>query len=143
MFGFSLAELIIVFLVIILFIKPADLPEVAHFLGKIFYRLKRLYSELKLSLKEMEKELGVDDLKQELQRGIAEEKAKLEEDMTVIVDMYGNEHRVPNVSEIRSDLGKEELEKEIAENNKANSENNKPIESGSIPNQLQEADLVY
>lgn len=122
MFGFSLAELIIVFLVIILFIKPADLPEVAHFLGKIFYRLKRLYSELKLSLKEMEKEFGVDDLKQEMQRGIAEEKAKLEEDMTVIVDMYGNEHRVPNVHEVRSDLSKEELEEQIK---KANLENQK------------------
>ncbi len=120
MFGFSLAELIIVFLVIIIFIKPADLPEIAHFLGKILYRIRHLYSEVKLSLKEIEKEFGVDDLKQEMQRGLAEEKTKLEEEITVIVDMYGNEHRVSNVAEIRSDLSKEDLEKEIANHNKIN-----------------------
>lgn len=120
MFGFSLAELIIVFLVILVFIKPHDLPEIAHFLGKVFYRAKRLYHELKKSLKEMEKEFGVDDLKNELNRGIAEEKAKLEEEMTVIVDMYGNEHKVHNVEKLRGDLTKEELEAEIK---KANEEN--------------------
>jgi Sec-independent protein translocase protein TatA len=120
MFGFSLAELIIVFLVIIIFIKPADLPEVAHFLGKIFYRLKRFYNELKSSVKDLEKEFGVEDLKQEMQRGIAEEKAKLEEDFTIIVDMEGNEHRVPNVHEIRPDLSREDLEKEIEQENQKN-----------------------
>lgn len=99
MFGFSLAELVLVFLVALIFIKPQDLPEIAHFVGKIFYRAKRLWSEVKKSLKEMEKELGVDDLKHELNRGIAEEKAKLEDEMTVIVDMYGNEHQVPKVSD--------------------------------------------
>ncbi len=99
MFGFSLAELIVIFLVILIFIKPKDLPEIAHFLGKIYYRAKRLYQDLKSSLKEMEKEFGVDDLKQELHRGIAEEKSKLEEEITVIVDIYGNEHRVAKVSD--------------------------------------------
>ena len=121
MFGFSLAELIIVFLAIIIFIKPADLPELAHLCGKMFYRAKRFYNELKISLKQMEQEFGVDELKQELHRGIAEEKSKLEEDVTVIVDMYGNEHKVPNISEIRPDLSAEELELEVAQNNENNS----------------------
>jgi len=122
MFGFSLAELIVVFIAIIIFIKPADLPEVAHLLGKGIYRLKRFYNELKSSVKDLEKEFGVDDLKEELNRGIAEEKAKLEEDMTIIVDIHGNEHRVPNVSELRKDLSKEELEQEIAQHNQKNKE---------------------
>lgn len=120
MFGFSLAELIVVLLVIIIFIKPADLPEVAHFIGKAIYRLKRFYNELKASVKEMEKEFGVNDLKQELERGIAEEKSKLEDDMTIIVDMNGNEHRVPNISQVRSDLSKEELQEEIERENERN-----------------------
>lgn len=120
MFGFSLAELILVLIVILLFIKPQDLPEIAHFAGKVFYRGKRLFKELKASFKEMEKELGVDDLKHELHRGIAEEKAKLEDEMTVIVDIYGNEHRVPNVHEVRSDLTKEEIVKEVERLNSNN-----------------------
>jgi Sec-independent protein translocase protein TatA len=129
MFGFSLAELIVVLLVILIFIKPADLPEIAHFLGKIFYRAKRLYQDLKSSFKEMEKEFGVDELRHELNRGIAEEKSKLEDDFTVIVDMNGNEHRVPNVGKIRPDLNDEELKKEIEELNKNNAKNREPNSS--------------
>lgn len=86
-------------MVILIFIKPADLPEIAHFFGKIFYRAKHLYQELKAYLKTMEKEFGVEDLRHELNRGIAEEQAKLEDETTVIVDMYGNEHHVPKVAE--------------------------------------------
>jgi len=122
MFGFSLAELIVVLIVALLFIKPQDLPEIAHFVGKIFYRGKRLYSELKQSLKEMEKELGVEELKHELNRGIAEEKAKLEEEMTIIVDMYGNEHQVPHVKKLRPDLTEEEVQQEIKRLNEENSQ---------------------
>ena len=126
MFGFSFAELIIVLIVALIFIKPQDLPEIAHFVGKIFYRGKRLIKDLKQSLKDMESELGLDDLKHEINRGIAEEKSKLEEEMTVIVDIYGNEHRVPNVKDVRPDLTAEEAAEEIkrlnVENKKINTQ---------------------
>ena len=121
MFGFSFAELIIVLIVALIFIKPQDLPEIAHFVGKIFYRGKRLIKDLKQSLKDMEKELGLEDLKHELNRGIAEEKSKLEEEMTVIVDIYGNEHQVPNVKDVRPDLTAEQAAEEIKRLNEENS----------------------
>ena len=90
-------------------------------MGKIFYRGKRLIKDLKQSLKDMESELGLDDLKHEINRGIAEEKSKLEEEMTVIVDIYGNEHRVPNVKDVRPDLTAEEAAEEIKRLNEENS----------------------
>lgn len=120
MLGFSFAELILVILVALIFIKPQDLPEIAHFIGKIFYRGKRLFYDVKKYLKDAEKDLGLDELRHELNRGIAEEKAKLEDDMTVIVDMYGNEHRVPNVKNLRGDLAAEEVEKEVERLNEEN-----------------------
>jgi sec-independent protein translocase protein TatB len=120
MFGFSLAELILVLLVALIFIKPQDLPEIAHFFGKVFYRSKRLFNEIKESLKEMEKELGIEDLKHEVNRGISEEKAKLKDEMTVIVDIYGNEHLVPNIEKFKPDLSKEEIEQEIKNLNEEN-----------------------
>jgi Sec-independent protein translocase protein TatA len=120
MFGFSLTELLLTLIVALIFIKPQDLPEIAHFFGKIFYRGKRLFNELKQSLKEMEKELGVDNLRHELNRGIAEEKSKLEDEMTVIVDIYGNEHQVPNVKKLRTDLAEEELVEEVKKLNEKN-----------------------
>ena len=120
MFGFSLAELIVVFLVILIFIKPQDLPEIAHFFGKIFYRSKRFFNEIKKHFSEMETELGISELKHEMQRGIAEEKAKLEDEATVIIDIYGNEHKVPNIQEIRPDLSLEEVEEEVKKMNDQN-----------------------
>lgn len=124
MLGFSFAELILVILVTLIFIKPQDLPEIAHFFGKIFYRSKKLFKELKQYLKDAEKDLGLEELRHELNRGIAEEKSKLEDEMTVIVDIYGNEHKVPNVKQLRPDLKEEEIESEIAKLNAGNRTNN-------------------
>ena len=57
-------------------------------------------------------------------RGDFEEKIKHEEEEeTIIVDMYGNEHRVGNLSHVRPDLAKEELHDEISINNSMNLEN--------------------
>ena len=68
----------------------------------------------------METELGISELKHEMQRGIAEEKAKLEDEATVIIDIYGNEHKVPNIQEIRPDLSLEEVEEEVKKMNDQN-----------------------
>jgi Sec-independent protein translocase protein TatA len=130
MFGFSFAELLIVLVVALFFIKPQDLPEIAHFCGKIFYRIKSFYKDIKNSFKDVEGELGLSDLKDEFNRSVAEEKSKLEDEFTIIVDMEGNEHRVPNVAQLRSDLSEEELKEEVIKNNK----NNSPTES-DLPSQ--------
>lgn len=123
MFGFSLAELILVFLVAIIFIKPQDLPEIAHFFGKLYYKARRLIDDIKLQLKSVEKDLGLDELKHELNRGIAEEKMKMEgakKELTKIIDIYGNYHEV-NTEALRGDLTEEELKAEIAKYNEINS----------------------
>lgn len=121
MFGFSLAELIIVFLVAIIFIKPKDLPEIAYFIGRLYYKARRLFEELKIQLKTAQKELGLDEIKQEMERGIVEEKIKSapENKTSKIIDIYGNEHEV-NAQAIRGDLTKEELQAEIKKYNDAN-----------------------
>ncbi len=105
---------------ILIFVRPSDLPEIAHFIGRAFYRIKRIYDDLKRSFKDIENQFGIDDLKHELNRGIAEEKSKLEDDFTVIVDMDGKEHRVPNLTNLRDDLTKEELDAEIKKENEKN-----------------------
>ncbi len=124
MLGFSFAELILVLLVAIIFIKPKDLPEIAHFFGKLYYKARKLIDDVKIQLKSVEKELGLDELKHEINRGIAEEKMKIEgekKEMTQIIDIYGNYHEV-NTEALRSDLTDEELKAEIAKYNDINSE---------------------
>ena len=123
MFGFSLAELFLVLLAILIFIKPQDLPEIARFVGKAIYHGKRFYQKLKHSLTDLEKEFELDSLRHEVNQAIASEKLKHEdgeEDATIIVDMFGNEHRVNNIKEIRSDLDKEKLKQEVEESNAIN-----------------------
>ena len=124
MFGFSLAELFLVLLAILIFIKPQDLPEIARFVGKAIYHGKRLYQKLKNSLTDLEKEFELDSLRHEVNQAIASEKLKHEdveeEDSTIIVDMFGNEHRVNNIKEIRSDLDDEKIKKEVEESNALN-----------------------
>jgi Sec-independent protein translocase protein TatA len=124
MFGFSLAELFLVLLAILIFIKPQDLPEIARFVGKAIYHGKRLYQKLKNSLTDLEKEFELDSLRHEVNQAIASEKLKHEdvgeEDATIIVDMFGNEHRVSNIKEIRSDLDEEKIKQEVEEGNAIN-----------------------
>ena len=124
MFGFSLAELFLVLLAILIFIKPQDLPEIARFVGKAIYHGKKLYQKLKNSLTDLEKEFELDSLRHEVNQAIASEKLKHEDDenddSTIIVDMFGNEHRVNNIKEIRSDLDEEKIKKEVEESNALN-----------------------
>jgi len=120
MLGFSFAELLVVIIVVIIFIKPDDMPEIARFIGKLIYHGKHNINKIKKHLKEIEKEIGIDKLKEEVNQSIAEEKAKLENDITIIVDMYGNEHKIPNIHEIRNDIKKEDLEQEITNRNNEN-----------------------
>lgn len=127
MFGFSFSELIIVLVIALILIKPKDLPEIAHFCGKIYYRAKNYFHDLKKYFNQAQKELGIDNLKQELQRGFAEEKAKydeLKDDTTIIVDIYGNEHKVPNIDQVRSDLTKEDIKSEVEKLNQINTKSN-------------------
>ena len=123
MFGFSLAELFLVLLVVLIFIKPQDLPEIARFVGKAIFHGKRLYQQVKGSLTQLEKEFELESLKNEVNQAIAEEKLKYHdenEEQTIIVDMYGNEHYVANLKNLRNDLSKEDLVNEVERNNKIN-----------------------
>lgn len=123
MFGFSLAELFLVLLVVLIFIKPQDLPEIARFVGKAIFHGKRLYQQVKDSLTQLEKEFELESLKNEVNQAIAEEKLKYHdenEEQTIIVDMYGNEHYVANLKNLRNDLSKEDLVNEVERNNKIN-----------------------
>lgn len=122
MFGFSLAELLVVFLIALLFIKPDDLPEIARFIGRMVFKAKKMFRDFKDYFKEVEQDLGIDEIKDEINRGIAEESAKLKElESTIIVDMDGNEHKVHDVEELRDDLSKDEIEQEVEALNEKNS----------------------
>jgi len=120
MFNISFFEIIVFLILALLFIKPKDLPEIARLIGKTIYRIKNFYHNSKNIISNLSKDFGIDDLKQEISQGISKEKSKIEDDVTIIVDMDGNEHKVNNIKELRRDLSEDELKSEILKQNNNN-----------------------
>lgn len=123
MFGISLVELLIALLVAIFLVKPADMPQIAHYLGKIYSKFKKVVKSFKDSLEDIKKEAGFDQIKQEFDLAVDEqdrEGVKKSKKTTQIVDIYGETHHVLDVSGIRPDLTEQDIEKEIEALNSEN-----------------------
>ena len=125
MFGFSLAEFILVIIVAIIFIKPQDLPELARMLGKIVAEIKKIYQNLLAQFKELSQQEEIANLTKEFQQqvSLSEKQKPIQKTTTtetVIIDMYGKEHIVSNIFEVRPDLSNEEIEQQV---NNCNQEN--------------------
>ena len=69
MFGFSLAELLLILILAIIFLKPQDLPELAYFIGKMIGKIKKIINELQNSYNDIAKDLQIEELKQEIKKG--------------------------------------------------------------------------
>ncbi len=121
MFGISFAELLVIIIIALIFIGPKDMPEIARYIIKMIIKIKKFIQSATAELKEVSKELGLDDIKSEVEREIIAQKIKLEKDVTTIIDIYGNEHQVPKIEELRPDMNKEELQEEINKYNEINS----------------------
>lgn len=123
MFGISLIEFIVILCVAIIIIGPKDIPDLARSIAKWIYKIKHFIEESKKELKAVGDEIGLEEIKNEVQREMILEKKKLENEITTIVDLEGNEHHIYDIGELRSDLTKEDLETEIAKHNQVNSKN--------------------
>jgi hypothetical protein len=64
------------------------------------------------------KEIGIEEIKNEIAVELAAEKTRMESEITTIIDLYGNEHKVLGLDEAK----KEEAEKlNLQNSNNANS----------------------
>jgi sec-independent protein translocase protein TatB len=120
MFGISFAEMALILMVALIIIGPKDLPEVSRYLIKFIAKSKRMISSAKKELNKLGEEVGIEDIKNEIALEMVNEKVKLEEDLTTIIDIYGNEHQVPNIENVRNDKSKEDLLKEVEDHNQKN-----------------------
>ena len=121
MFGISLGEFLIVIVIMLLVIGPKDFPEIAHQIIKIIAKAKHIISKAKAELNIIGEEIGLDKIKNQVAIELANEKAKIEQDVITIIDIYGNEHQVQSDNIARKDKGREEIKKEIAQHNLINS----------------------
>ncbi len=120
MFGISLGEFLLILVIAILVIGPKDLPEVARYLIKAIAKTKHLIAKAKAELDVLGKEIGLEEIKNEIAIELANKKTSIENEVTTIIDLYGNEHQVSGLDEMRKDKNKDEIEKEIAELNQKN-----------------------
>ncbi len=120
MFGISLGEFLVIAAIGILVIGPKDFPDIARNIIRAIAKGKNIIDKTKAELNLLGKEIGIDDIKNEVAIEIANEKAKIEEEITTIIDIYGNEHQVSGLDEIRKDRSKEEIALEIEQYNQSN-----------------------
>jgi Sec-independent protein translocase protein TatA len=137
MFGLSLNEFLVIFIIAILIIGPKDMPEIARQITRLTIKGKHFIAKAKEDLAQLGRETGIDEIKNEIEIELANEKSRLEKEMTTIIDIYGNEHQIYGVDEIRVDKSKEEIAKEVEELNKNNSKNHSknPLPNNKKPSQ--------
>jgi Tat protein translocase TatB subunit len=123
MFGISLAEFLLILIVAVLVIGPKDLPEVARYIIKAFAQAKLLITNVRAELKILGQEIGIDEIKNDLAVELANEKTRIESEITTIIDLYGNEHKIACLEDIRKDKSRQEIGKEIDELNQKNIHN--------------------
>ncbi len=120
MFGISFGEFLIVITIALLVIGPKDFPEIARNIIKAVAKTKQMIDKAKVELNLLGKEIGVDEIRNEVAIEIANEKARIEKEVTTIIDIYGNEHQVLGLDEIRKDKTKEEIDLEVEKYNQEN-----------------------
>jgi Tat protein translocase TatB subunit len=120
MFGISFGEFLIIIAVAVLVIGPKDFPEIARHIIKAVAKAKHIIDKAKVELNLLGKEIGIDEIKNEVAIEMANERARIEKEITTIIDIYGNEHQVSGLDEIRQDQTKEEIELEVAKYNQEN-----------------------
>ena len=57
MFGIGFSEIVVILLVMIIFIRPEDLPKTLRSLGRLYGKLKLIYKEIMDSRAEIMKEI--------------------------------------------------------------------------------------
>lgn len=124
MFGISLAELLVIMTIAVIFIGPKELPEVARYITKFIIKVKKILEEVKKELKTVSNQLGLDEIRSEVEMELMKEKIKSDQEPTTIIDIYGNEHQVYGVDQLRTDKSKEEIEEEIKNYNQINNQIN-------------------
>ena len=67
MFDLSLAEILLIVVVSIVFIGPKDLPVVIKAIAKLMKTLRDFTHEIKLAFEEISREVGVADVKETLE----------------------------------------------------------------------------
>lgn len=116
MFGISFSEFIIVIIFALAIVNPKDIPVIAKYLTKIFFKAKNIISQAQKEWDNVSKEMGLDNIKEEVEKEAAELKK------TTIIDIYGNEHEVHDLDKIRGDLAQDDLDQEVKKYNEVNKE---------------------
>lgn len=89
MFGLSWPETFVILIVAVLFIGPNELPKVISWLRALSKKAKELSAELLDTIHDIESSSGLKD-----------EKDALNKEIDTIIDMYGNEQKSYDISDL-------------------------------------------
>ena len=131
MFGISLVEFLTILTIAIIAVNPKDWPEIVRFIVKNIAKAKQFLLQSRGQIDNFKKEAGLEEIYNEVSMEMAKEKSQMQDEITTIIDVYGNEHRVANITDLHPEKSAEELAKEVekANENNKNSQQTSPTNS--------------
>ena len=91
MFGISFFEFLVIVTIFILFINPKDFSNIAKSIIKVFYKFRNYLLDIKYQINQISRDVGFDDIKNEVENNFNEERIK---DIKEITDIYGIKHNI-------------------------------------------------
>ncbi|MBI9105385.1 MAG: hypothetical protein JEZ04_01495 [Spirochaetales bacterium] len=64
--GLGISELLVLLVVILVFIKPADMPKAVRLIGKVWAKFYLYFSMFKREFRRLENEIGIEDEMKEI-----------------------------------------------------------------------------
>lgn len=64
--GIGLSEILVVAVIIIIFIRPADMPRIVRFIGKTWAKFYMYFSIFKREVRKMETDIGIEEEMKEI-----------------------------------------------------------------------------
>ncbi|MDC7225163.1 MAG: hypothetical protein PQJ61_00200 [Spirochaetales bacterium] len=102
--GIGFSEILIILVIFLIFVRPSDMPKVVRTIGKIWAKFYLYFSMFKREMRNMEKEIGIEDEMKEI-RAI---NAQLNSE---VISLRNSVNNIVDKNEL-ADLKKTEISKE-------------------------------
>ncbi len=94
--GLGLQEILVIATVIIIFVRPSELPLIFRKAGKIWAKVYYYYTMIKKELRSMEKEIGIEEEMKEIRAINARMRSEIANFDRVLTDEKKDKEHVPS-----------------------------------------------
>lgn len=64
--GIGISEILVMLVILVIFVRPADMPKVVRFIGKVWAKFYLYFSMFKREFRKIENDIGIDEEMKEI-----------------------------------------------------------------------------